>query len=216
VSFREEIMAEAKPDSGETNDLLERVGHGDAGALEQLLERHRPGLRAFVEVRLGPDLLSRFDASDVVQEAQLAVVRRLDDYLQRRPMPFHLWLRKTAHERLLDLQKHHRRRARRSVSREVALPDRSSLLLAGPLLRGSSPSRRLLARELAERVALAVAELSETDREILLMRHVDELPYEEIGCLLELEAAAARKRYGRALLHLRQVLAEHGLLEAES
>ncbi len=209
-------MAEVKPDSSETNDLLHRAGQGDAGALEQLLQRHRPGLRSFVEVRLGPGLASRFDASDVVQETQLAVVRRLDDYLKRRPMPFHLWLRKTAHERLLDLQRHHRGRARRSVSREVALPDRSSVLLARPLLTGSSPSRSLEAREMADRVARAVADLPEADREVLLMRHVEELPYEEIGYLLELEPPAARKRYGRALLRLRKVLAEHGLLEPES
>src|SRR4051812_45096266 len=116
-------MGEVKPDSAETRDLLEQVRQGDRQALDALLARHRPALRDFVEVRLDPRVAARVDPSDVVQEAQFAAARRIDDYLQRRPMPFRLWLRKAAYERLLDLQKHHGKRARRSVRREVALPD---------------------------------------------------------------------------------------------
>src|SRR5206468_974434 len=83
----------------------------------------------------------------------------------------------------------------------------------GLLAGGPSPSQQLAARELAERVAGAVAELAEDDREILLLRHAEELSYEEIACLLEIEAATARKRYGRALIRLQRVLAQHGVLE---
>jgi RNA polymerase sigma-70 factor (ECF subfamily) len=137
----------------------------------------------------------------------------MDDFLKRRPMPFHLWARRTAHARLLDLRRHHRR-ARRSVEREAALPDRSSLLLACPLLAGGSlPSAQLQAQELAERVSGAVDRLSEADGEILLMRHAEGLPFEEIACLLEIEPAAARKRFGRALLRLQRALSEQGLSE---
>src|SRR5262245_8332435 len=110
-------MPELKPDSTETRGLLEQVRGGDRRALEQLLTRYRPGLRAFVAMHLDPRLAARVDPSDVVQEAQLDVVRRIDDFLSRRPMPFHLWVRKTTYERLLDLRRHHRR-ARRSVERE--------------------------------------------------------------------------------------------------
>jgi RNA polymerase sigma-70 factor, ECF subfamily len=205
-------MLELKPDSAETCGLLESVGRGDRQALEELLARYRPNLRTFVEVRLDPRLATRLDPSDVVQEAQLEAVRRMDDFLRRRPMPFHLWIRKMAYERLLDLRRHHRR-ARRSVERE-AVPDRSSLLLARPLLAGKpSPSQQLQARELAERVARAVTQLSEADHEILLMRHGEELSFEEIACLLQIESAAARKRFGRALIRLQKVLSEQGLLE---
>jgi RNA polymerase sigma-70 factor (ECF subfamily) len=206
-------MLELKPDSAETCGLLEKVGLGDRQALEKLLARYQPDLHSFVEVRLDPRLAARMDPSDVVQEAQLEVVKRMDDFLRRRPMPFHLWVRKTAYERLLDLRRHHRR-ARRSVDREAALPERSSLLLARPLLAaGPSPSQQLQARELAERVARAVDRLSAADHEILLMRHGEGLPFEEIACLLEIEPAAARKRFGRALLRLQKVLSEQGLLE---
>ena len=206
-------MPELKPDSAQTSGLLERVGRGDRQALEVLLARFRPDLRAFIEVRLDARLAARVDPSDVVQEAQLEVVRRMDDFLKRRPMPFHLWVRKTAYERLLDLRRHHRR-ARRSVECEAILPDRSSLLLACPLLAsGPSPSQHLQARELAERIARAVDRLSPADHEILLMRHGEALPFEEIACLLEIDPAATRKRFGRALLRLQKALSEQGLLE---
>jgi RNA polymerase sigma-70 factor (ECF subfamily) len=208
----EAFMGEMQPDSAQTLRLLVQVSHGNAGALDRLLARHRPAIHAFVEVRLDPQLRARLDPSDVVQEAQLEVLRRMDDYLRRRPMPFHLWVRRTAYERLLNVRRDHRR-ACRSVSREVALPDRSSLLLARPLLGGPSPSQQLEARERADRIALAVAGLSEADREVLLMRHVEELGYEEIACLLGIETATARKRYGRALIRLQQALSDAGLLE---
>jgi RNA polymerase sigma-70 factor (ECF subfamily) len=208
-------MADVKPDSAETCGLLEQVAQGDQRALGRLLQRYRPRLQAFIGARLDPRVRSRLDPSDVVQEAQLEVTRRMDDFLNRNPMPFHLWVRKTAYERLLKVQRDHQRRARRSVDREVALPEHSSLLVAKPFLAGgSSPSRQLAAREFADRVGRAVAELAEADREILLMRHAEQLPYAEIACLLDVEADAARKRYGRALLRLRKVLKDHGLLES--
>jgi RNA polymerase sigma-70 factor (ECF subfamily) len=210
----EASMSNVRPDSAETDGLLDQVRHGDRQALDRLLARHRDELRSFVEARLDPRVAARVDPSDVVQEAQMEVARRMDDFLKRRPMPFRLWVRKTAYERLLDLHKHHVKRARRSVRREVALPERSSLLLVRPLLRnGSTPSQRLEARELAERVAQVVAGLSAGDREILLLRHAEGLPFEEIACLLDIEPATARKRFGRALIRLQQALSDHGLLE---
>ena len=96
----------------------------------------------------------------------------------------------------------------------MVLPEHSSLLVARPLIAGGpSPSQQLAAREFAGRVSRAIAQLAEADREILLMRHAEELPYEEIACLLEIELATARKRYGRALIRLQKVLSDHGLLE---
>jgi RNA polymerase sigma-70 factor (ECF subfamily) len=205
-------MPEVKPDSSETRALLEGIGRGDARALESLLERYRPELRDFVEYHFDPRLRARVDPSDVVQETQIELVRRMDDFLAARPMPFRLWLRKKAMERLLNLRRDHLTRARRSVAREEALPDRSSLLLARPLLApGPSPSQHLQARELAERVSRAVARLSDTDREVLVLRHTEDLSFEEIGCLLDIEPAAARKRFGRALIRLQKVLDEEGL-----
>jgi len=206
-------MPAVKPDSAWTCALLEQVREGDRAALDQLLGRYRSDLRTFVDFHLDARLRARVDASDVVQEAQLEVARRMDDFLDRRPMPFHLWIRKTAYERLLNARRDHRHRARRSVDREQPLPERSSLLLARPLVSGGpSPSQHLEAKEFAERVSRAVAGLADDDREVLLMRHAEDLSYDEIACLVEIEPAAARKRYGRALIRLQKVLAAHGLL----
>jgi RNA polymerase sigma-70 factor (ECF subfamily) len=210
---KEDAMPEVKPDSAQTRALLDRAGGGDQQARDELLQRYQLPLHKFIDLRLDPAVRARLGTSDVVQEAQMEVARRLDDYLRRRPMPFHLWVRKTAYQRLLDAHRAHRRDCR-SVRREQALPDRSSLAVARPLLaRGPSPSQEAQAREMAARVAEAVAGLSEADREVLLMRHAEELPYEEIACLLDIEPAAARKRYGRALLRLERALAERGLVE---
>jgi RNA polymerase sigma-70 factor (ECF subfamily) len=159
-------------------------------------------------------LRARVDPSDVVQEVQFAAARRMDDYLNRQPMPFRLWLRKTAQERMINLCRDHLRRGRRSDNREEPIPYRSSLLLAQSLRAGEpSPSEHARARELAMRVEEALAAMSAEDREILLMRNVEKLPYDEIACLLDIEAAAARKRYGRALIRLQRGLGEEGVSE---
>jgi RNA polymerase sigma-70 factor (ECF subfamily) len=210
-------MATIRPDSATTSDLLEEAGRGARQALDRLLDRHRRELHAFVDYHLDPRLLARVDPSDVVQDTQLEVVRRLDDFLRRRPMPFHLWIRKTAYQRMLNLQRDHCRRGRRALDKEVRLPDRSALLLASPFVKGCpSPSQLAAAREFAERVQRAVSELAEADRQVLLMRSAEDLSYNEIGCLLDMEPAAARKRYGRALIRLQKVLGAHGLLEDRS
>ena len=94
-------MGDVRPDSHQTCALLDRVRKGDNDALGELLERHRPGLVAFVAARLDPRVRPRLDPSDVVQEAQLEVARRMSDFLERGPMPFHLWVKKAAYERML-------------------------------------------------------------------------------------------------------------------
>jgi RNA polymerase sigma-70 factor (ECF subfamily) len=207
-------MDEHSDDSALTHDLLERAYGGDQGAFEELFGRYRDYLRNVVAMRIDPKLRPRVDPSDVVQETQAEAFRRLGDYLERQPMPFRIWLRKTACERLLKLRARHVEAARRSLRREVALPDRSSLLLAQQLFAaGSTPSQQASRREIARQVNQAMAHLPESDREILLMRHFEGLSYEEISAALEITAATARKRYGRALLRLQSLLAERGLLE---
>src|SRR5215475_7677887 len=123
-----------RPDSTGTRRLLDRAAAGDPAARGDLLARHRPDLLAFIRLHLDPRAAARVDPSDVVQETQADLARRLPDYLTRRPMPFHLWARKTAYDRLLDAHRRHLRRARRAVGREAPWPDASSLAVARPLL----------------------------------------------------------------------------------
>ena len=206
-----------QPDSGETQRLLEQVQAGDAQARDQLLAHHRTFLHRMVELRLDVRLRARVDASDVVQEVQIDAFRRLPDYVQRRPMPFRLWLRKTANERMLKIQRRHLGVGRRAVGREEPLPMESSLVLGRQLLAsGSTPSQHLDRSEVARRVREAVARLSETDREVLVMRNFEGLSNAEIGFLLGLDADSVSKRHGRALLRLRKLLLQDGLEECAS
>src|SRR5205085_8109712 len=203
------------PDSGETQHLLDQLRAGDGRAFGRLFARHRPYLRRLVALRLDARLRPRLDPSDVVQDTQLEALRRMPDYLERRPMPFRLWLRKTAQERLAMLSRRHLAAGRRAVAREVPLPDHSSVSLAQQfLVGGPSPSQRMDRDELARLVRQAVAQLPDLDREMLLMRNFEELSNKEAACVLGLEPSAASQRYGRALLRLRKLLLDRGLRES--
>jgi RNA polymerase sigma-70 factor (ECF subfamily) len=209
-------MPPPEADSSHTRALLEDVRAGRAAAVDQLLARHRAYLRHVVELRIDPQLRARVDPSDVVQEAQLEAARRLGTYLLSPELPFRLWLRQITYDRLLMLRRRHVEAARRSVQRDVALPDRSSLALAQQLLAsGSTPSERLSRRELARRVRQAMARLAEADRDILLLRNFEGLSNQEVARLLGLTLTAASQRYGRALLRLRDFLIDGGFSEAQ-
>ena len=209
-------MDQALPSASETECLLQQVRNGNRHAFDRLLAVHRPYLRQLVELRLDPKLRPRVDPSDVVQEAQIEAVRRLEGYLSQAPMPFRLWLRQLAYDRLLMMHRRHIKAARRSVRQEVGLPEHSSLLLAQQLMAGdSTPSQQLDQQELARRVRQAVAQLPDPDREVLMMRTFEGLSFEEVGVLLEIDPATARKRHGRALLRLHKILSEGGLTESQ-
>ena len=200
-------MDGAADDSAETRRLLERARAGDAGAFAALCARHRPRLLAFLGHRFEPRLRARADPSDVVQEAQMEAHRRLDDYLARRPMPFRVWLEKVAYERLRMLRRRHLGADRRAAGREAPLPEASSEGLARRLAgRGTSPSRALERAERAAQLRRALEHLPEEDREVLLMRNYEDLPYGEIAALLDISPAAARQRHGRALARLGRLL----------
>jgi RNA polymerase sigma-70 factor (ECF subfamily) len=209
-------MAEFTSDSTETSGLLAQIGAGNRGAFERLFDRHRAYLLRVVAARLDQRATARVDPSDVVQEAQLEAYRRLPDYLADRPMPFRLWLRKTAQERVLMARRQHLQAQRRSARREVPLPERSSLLLARQFLAdGSTPSQKLGRLELAHRVRQAVARLPEADQEILLLRTYEGLTNQEAAYVLGLDPATASKRHGRAVLRLHRLLVESGLTESQ-
>jgi len=209
-------MAEVSPDSGETQDLLQRARAGEPRALEELFAGYRAYLLQFVQLRLDPKLRSRVDASDVVQEAEMEAARRLKGYVDGPPVPFRLWLRQIAQDRLFNLHRRHVTTARRAVGREQPLPERSSHLLAQRLLAaGSTPSQALNRRELGRRLRQGMAQLSESDREILLLRNFEGLSNQEVGHLLGIEPGTACQRHGRAMLRLHKILFAGGLTESQ-
>lgn len=208
-------MPEIKPDSGETQELLARIGAGEAEAFNRLFVRYQPWLRRLVELRLDGRMRARLDPSDVVQETQLEAFRRLGGFVKEPPMPFRLWLRKTLEERLRMAERRHLETRGRTVRRELTLPETSSN--DGRQLAGAdpTPSQQFAQDELGAQVREAIAGLEELDREILLMRSYEGLSYGEIGYILEIDEAAARKRHGRALLRLHGRLTDRGFTESQ-
>lgn len=195
-------------DCDQTTDLLNEVAAGDSEALEQLLQLHRPYLKQIVQSRLNPALAVRVDASDIVQETQIEISKRIDDFIARRPTTFRIWIRRKALEKLVDEQRRHVAAKQRSVLRERHLSDVSSWAIARSLLH-SSPSQRLRRVELQDQVRTLIEQLSEPQREVILFRHVEGLTNAEVGDLLGISPNTIRQRYGRALRQLHTLLAEH-------
>jgi RNA polymerase sigma-70 factor (ECF subfamily) len=127
-------------------------------------------------------------------------------------MPFHVWLRKNAYDRLRNISRDHIQTARRSVQSERRLPDHSSRLIAKRISdHVSTPSEQLSKLEFRQQIAQIVSELPEADREVLLMRHVEQLSHQEIAYLLDINHAVARQRYARSLVKLEELLRQRGI-----
>jgi RNA polymerase sigma-70 factor (ECF subfamily) len=200
-------------DSEEIDRLIERTRAGDPDALNTLFARHRSRLRRMVELRLDRRLQGRIDASDVIQEAYLDVAQRMHEYLKSQRLPLFLWLRLVVGERLLKLHRHHLGAQMRDAGREVSLycgaaPGASSAALAAQLLgKQTSPTQAAVRAERLLRLEEALNALDPLDREILSLRHFEELSRAEAAQVLGIEEAAAAKRYIRALKRLKDALA---------
>ncbi len=200
------------PDQPETQELLSQARRGEAEAVERLLAAHREPLRRMIGMRLDPALAARIDASDVVQDVLLEAHRRLGDYLRDPAMPFHLWLRHIAKDHVIDAHRRHRQAQRRSLDREqplvpAGLADHSSFELAGQILdQELTPASAAIRRELQRRLDAAIAALDADDREVILLRHGEQLSNQEVAAALGLTEAAASMRYLRAVRRLRAAL----------
>jgi RNA polymerase sigma-70 factor (ECF subfamily) len=199
--------------SGETTLLLRRAGGGDQQALAELFGRYRERLRRMVRLRLDRRLQGRVDPSDVLQEAYLDLAKRAPEYLASRAMPFYLWLRLLTGQRLLALHRHHLGAQMRDAGQEVslyrgALPQATSLSLAAQLLgHFTSPTEAAVRAEMQIRLQEALNSMDAMDREILALRHFEELSNNEAAEVLGIQKAAASNRYIRALKRLKDILA---------
>jgi RNA polymerase sigma-70 factor, ECF subfamily len=190
---------------------LRQAADGDELAGQRLLDRHRGRLRQMVAAYLDHRMAARLDPSDIVQEALADAARDLAGYLRQPPLPFYSWLRQFARQRLFQLHRHHIRAGCRSVAREVRweldLTDRSGEALADCLMAsGTSPSRRMICDEQRRKVREALARLPDRAREILVMRHLEEMSAAEIAAILGISEGAVRVRLLRALTRLRGLL----------
>jgi RNA polymerase sigma-70 factor (ECF subfamily) len=197
------------PPGPDTDQLLADASRGDATTRGRLLERHRHRLRQMVAVRMDRRLAARVDPSDVVQEALADAAGQLDQYLRERPLPFYPWLRRLTCLRLATAYRRHVQAGRRRVTQEEppALPDESVLELAERLVSPhSGPSGRMQRQERSARVWTALEKLPDHDREILVLRFLEDLSTAEAAAVLGVGEGAVKMRVMRALQRLRALL----------
>jgi RNA polymerase sigma-70 factor (ECF subfamily) len=196
----------------DTTELLQRAGQGDAEALGDLFSQHRERLRRMVQVRLDRRLYGRIDPSDVLQESYVEMARALAAYLKDPVLPFFLWLRMITGRKLQALHRHHLGSKGRDAGREVslyrgALPQASSVSLAAHLLgRLTTPSMAAVRAELQVRIQEALNGMEDLDREILALRHFEQLSNLETAAVLGISEQAASNRFVRALKRLKSIL----------
>lgn len=196
----------------EHDELVQRVAQGDEAALARLFSYERERLWRIVNFRLDRRLQGRVDADDVLQEAYLNAVQRMDRFLHDHPRSFFIWMRMIVTQTLIDVHRRHLGAQKRDASRDMSIQGRwsvssTSYSLSFHLLGHlTSPSQAALRTELSEQIDLALSGMSQIDREVLALRHFEELSNLETAQLLGLSEQAASLRYIRAISRLRNVL----------
>jgi RNA polymerase sigma-70 factor, ECF subfamily len=199
-------------DSGNDSGLLQRAAGGDEQALQELFSRYRDRLKRMVRLRLSRRLQGRVDDSDVLQEAFLDVARRLPEYVQQPQLPFFLWLRHLTGLKLAEVHRRHLGTQLRDADREVTLhrgglPEADSVSLAAQLLgKLTTPSQAAIKAEQRLYVQEALNSMDPIDREVLALKHFEQLSTSEIAEVLGLSKAGAGSRYLRAIKRLREIL----------
>lgn len=195
------------------DDLVCRATKGEEKALAELFAQHRPRLRQMVKVRLDRRLQGRVDPSDVLQDAYVDLAEKLPEYAERKAIvPFYLWLRLVVAERLIRVHRHHLGAAMRDAGREVSIhrnscPDASSVSMAAQLIgQLTTVSRAAQRSETKLLLQRALDGMDPIDREVIALRHFEELSNDEVASVLGITRAAASKRYVRAILRLKRVL----------
>ena len=198
-------------DSVDFKELLDRASR-DSVAAGELFDLHRDRLRRIIQLRLDHRLKGRLDPSDVLQEAFLEFAQAVPAYVAKPETPFFVWLRCITGRKLHALHRQHLGTRMRDAGRDVslqggALPEASSVLLAAQLLgRLTTPSQALMRAELQSHIQDALAQLALSDRDVLALRHYEQLSNQETAIVLGITEAAASVRFIRALKRLKEVL----------
>ena len=202
----------AGTESTTTERLIDQASEGDQQALGELLELHRDRLMSIVRFRIDSRLRGRLDAADVLQEACIEATKRFPEFCEERKMPFFLWLRFITMQKLLQIHRSHLGTKARDVSRDVSIyvgayPQATSAVLAAHLLGNhTSPSSAAMRAESQLQMERALNSMEEMDREVLALRHFEQLSNLEVASVLEISPTAASNRYVRALKRLGSVL----------
>ncbi len=193
--------------------LRQAAGGSNPRALNEILIKYRETLRRMISIRMSQDLGGRLDASDVVQETFIEATRALDAYLANPVMPVKLWLRHLAEQKLIQAHRIHLGAQKRAVDREQSLDDRTpgvnSESLAFELIaKSASPSQIAVKNETKDQLMQALKEMGDVDREVLTLRHFEQLTSQETSEILGMTNEAVKKRYVRALEKLQRILQE--------
>ena len=194
-------------------ELLTRLKAGDEKALGELYSLHRDRLKQMLEFRMDRRLRGRADASDILQEVYIDAHERMRHYLKKPEMSFYIWLRQLTTQRLIDIHRRHLLAEKRDARQEISIHRRmaaatSASMAALLVARLASPSQMAMRAELVEQIENALEKMDAVDREVLALRHFEELRNGEVAEVLGLKPAAASNRYVRALSRLRDVLEE--------
>src|SRR5262245_2864384 len=199
-------------EAGESDELLRLAAAGDGGSWQALVDRSQSRLRRMVAFRLDQRLRGRVDPSDVLQDAYLEAWRGLGSYLDRPEIPFFLWLRGIAANKLRELHRHHLGTRMRDPRREVsirggAMPETTTTAPAAELLGDlTRASEEALRRERKLRLHEALEAMDPLDREVLALRHLEQLSPTETARVFGIKEKAAEMRYVRALRRLKEIL----------
>ena len=193
----------------QTAVLLDRLRAGDDQAVGELFELYRERLWRMLYVRLDRRLGRRVSPEDVLQEAFIDVAKRIGEYVAEPSVPFYVWLRFLTVQRMQMIQRTHLGAQMRDVGLEIG-DDRvlvSSESMAGQLVGDmTSPSQVAIRRERQDRLRAALDEMDPLDREVLALRHFEELGNNEVAEVLGISKDAASKRHVRALKRLKEIL----------
>ena len=187
-------------------DLLRRGGED---AVVELFNRYRDKLRRMIAFRIDGRVLGKVDSDDILQDAFVVAARRIADYINQPSVPFFVWLRKITSQILIDTHRRYLGAKMRDVHQEVALhrsayAGESSICLAPQLADSlTTPSQFAVRNETVAELRGALERLDEIDREVLILRHLEELSNNEVAEILSIDKYAASKRYVRALERLR-------------
>jgi len=198
----------------ESDEVLGRLKEGDEQALAELFSRCRPRLWRMVQFRLDPRLSGRVDADDLLQEAYLDAARRIRHFRDDSTTSFFVWLRLIVSQTLADAHRRHLGAQMRDAGREISIHGHPSLQstsisLAAYLLGDlTSPSRAAMRTEAAEQLERALESMDPIDREVLAMRHFEELTNSEVAEVLGIQQKAASIRYVRAVRRLKEILSQ--------
>ncbi len=202
------------PETPPESALLARAEGGDEAALAAFFAHSRERLRRLVAIRMHPRLQGRLDASAVLQEARLDCARRYEGWVRDPQMPLYLWIRFLTAQKLTEMHRRHLGAQRRDARRELHAatgPEATAVSLAGRLLGDfTSPSQAVSFEEVRVRLAAALEEMDPIDREVLTLRHFEELSNNEVAEVLAITKAGASNRYVRALKRLRDVMEPEG------